>query len=370
MNLLIKPASGSCNLRCRYCFYADEMTHRETANLGMMSQRTAENTVKFALDNSVVSCSFMFQGGEPTLCGLKFFENFVRLVGRYNEKRLPVSFAIQTNGCLIDDSFAKFFAESDFLVGLSLDGPEFINDKNRVDANGDSSFGRVLETVGLFEKYGVKYNILSVVTATGTRNAAKIHDFFAEKHFTYQQFIPCLDPLDGSEDFPALTSRQYGDFLCRSFDLWYADILKGRYVYNRTFENYMMILLGGTPENCGMAGKCSVQYVVEADGSVYPCDFYVLDTYRLGNVNDNSVSEMDKRREKIGFVARSERLPDDCRECRWLKLCRGGCYRERIPYGNDVPKNRFCDSYRQFFAYSYDRLNDAAKKILAMKYGK
>ncbi len=370
MNLLIKPASGSCNLRCRYCFYADEMTHRETANLGMMSPRTAENTVKFALDNSVVSCSFMFQGGEPTLRGLEFYENFVGLVKKYNEKHLPVSFAIQTNGYSVDDDFAKFFAENDFLVGLSLDGPKFINDQNRVDAKGVSSFDRVLETVGAFEKYGVKYNILAVVTSIGARNAAKIRDFFAEKHFTYQQFIPCLDPLNGSANVPALTDRQYGDFLCRAFDLWYADILKGQYVYNRTFENYMMILLGGAPENCGMAGKCSVQYVVEADGSVYPCDFYVLDGYKLGNVNENSVSEMDQRREEIGFVERSEDLPDECRDCRWLKLCRGGCYRERIPDTNGVPKNRFCVSYKQFLAYSYDRLNDAARKILAMKYGK
>lgn len=371
MNLLIKPASGACNMRCRYCFYADEMAHREKAVIGMMSVGTLEVIVRRALETAERECCFMFQGGEPTLAGIEFYRKLIGFTSGYNTRRLRVSYAIQTNGFALDEDWAELFTRNKFLVGLSLDGPRELHDLNRRAAGGRGSFDEVMRTVALFDRHGVDYNILSVVTGESARRAVSIYNFFASKKFRYQQYIPCLDGFDADPTAPrALTAKQYATFLRRIFDVWYADISSGKYVYNRTFENWMSIMLGRLPESCGMAGFCSPQYTIEADGSVYPCDFYVLDGYRLGNLLTDSFADLDRRRDELGFVERSRKLPDECSACRWLPLCRGGCYRERIGgNGEAPPKNRFCETYREFFPYAADRLAAAARMLTSPGYG-
>jgi uncharacterized protein len=163
----------------------------------------------------------------------------------------------------------------------------------------------------------------------------------------------------------ALKAEQYAAFLCRTFDAWYDDLCHGKYVYNRTFENFMAAMIGRPPENCGMAGVCSPQYVIEADGGVYPCDFYVMDEYKLGNILTDSFDALDAARERIGFIERSKNLHPDCGECKYFALCRGGCYRDRIDAGDGKPpKNRFCAAYLKFFPYAVDRMADAVRRIL------
>ena len=376
MNLLIKPASGACNMRCRYCFYEDEMQHRKVGLMGMMSHEILETVVRKSLETATVECNFMFQGGEPTLVGLDFYRALIGFVKKHNVHRLHVGFSIQTNGYDVGTDWVKFFAANHFLVGLSLDGPREFHNAVRVDTAGKGSYDRILHTVSLLNKYNVEYNVLSVVTGTSARSASRIFRFFADHGFAFQQYIPCLDPLEGEKCEWSLTSERYGDFLCRIFDEWYASILAGKYVYHRTFENWMTILLGGIPENCGMSGICSPQYVVEADGSVYPCDFYVLDEYRLGNLVTDGFETLDQRREKLRFIEASKVLHPDCNSCEWLALCRGGCRRERVPDPNapDLPpKHRFCEAFRRFFPYAADRLADAARRLyyrnLYAKYG-
>lgn len=149
------------------------------------------------------------------------------------------------------------------------------------------------------------------------------------------------------------------------FDLWYLDMKAGRYVYNRYFENLMMILTGQHPESCNMRGVCAPQWVIEADGSVYPCDFYALDEWRLGNILENSFEEMEEARQASGFVEWSRRLPEDCRQCRWLPLCRNGCRRNREPVTSvSTGKNVFCTAHANFLEYAYPRLTEICRMLM------
>lgn len=381
MNLLIKPASGACNMRCSYCFYADEMAHRKQGVLGMMSTETLDTIVEKSLRYARDSCAFMFQGGEPTLAGLDFYRGLIDSVGRHNRRALPISYAIQTNGYALDDTWADFFSKHKFLVGLSLDGPRDIHDENRRGADGGGSFSRVTSAAALLERHRVDFNILTVVTRRSARAAVSIYNYFANQGFRYQQFIPCIEGFGtgtarNNANSGALDSELYGKFLCRLFDIWYADIMSGKYVYNRTFENWVGILLGRPPENCGMAGVCSVQYVVEADGSVYPCDFYVLDSFRLGSLLTDSFEEIDRRRNEIGFIEASAITDPACTACEYRTLCRGGCRRDRegdslpfcgtrngMPAGETLVRNRYCEAYRTFFPYATARLATLAGNV-------
>ncbi len=184
--------------------------------------------------------------------------------------------------------------------------------------------------------------------------------------WNYQQYIACLDPLGetrGESEF-ALEPALYGKFLTELFDLWYADWRKGRQPYIRQFENYVGILLGYPPEACDQRGVCGITNVVEADGSVYPCDFYMLDAYRLGNFNENRLDEIDAKREEIGFVERSRKLEKSCLACPYYRLCRGGCQRHRDPVeGTEEYHNYFCESYRIFFDACLGRMEEMAETI-------
>lgn len=361
LSVLIKPASGSCNMRCRYCFYADETQNRKTANFGMMSEQTMEAVIRGCLAFAGGSCSFGFQGGEPTLRGLDFFQKFTALVDRLRPAGLRVDYFIQTNGLLLDEAWAAFFAEHQFLVGLSLDGDEELHDLQRPDAAGRGTFSRVFAAAGLLRRFGVEYNLLTVVTAQTARNIRRIYRFYIRNGLLYQQYIPCLDPLGeprGGHRY-SLTPQAFGDFLIRLFDEWYADRRAGRFVYIRYFENLAGMMIGQPPESCGLLGHCSLQTVVEADGSVYPCDFYMLDDYRLGNFNTDTMEEINRRREAVGFLQESLKGLDRCRSCRWYPVCRGGCRRDRQGLGlHEIGDNYFCSGYQRFFAHALPLLKN------------
>lgn len=359
IHLLIKPASGSCNLRCRYCFYADEVSRRSIPNYGFMSLEALETIVRKTMQKAS-ECAFMFQGGEPTLAGLEFYRHLVDLVERYNVRGIPVQFAIQTNGIRIDDDWAAFLAKHNFLTGLSLDGIAETHDRWRCDTAG-GTYLHVLDAADRLTKAGAEFNILTVVTAQVAKRISAIYEDYRQKGFLYQQYIPCLDPLDqnGISQVYALTPALYTRFLKKLFDYWYADQKAGRFIYIRQFENYRLMMKGYPPENCGMGGGCSRQLVVEADGSVFPCDFYVLDEYRLGNILHNSFEELEDNRERLGILQRSRCLAEDCRQCEWLWLCRGGCMREREPIppaGNG--RLRFCESLKEFYRYMVPRMQE------------
>lgn len=359
LSVMIKPASGACNMRCRYCFYADEMQLRQKPSFGMMSEKTLEQVIRKTLEQAERECTIAFQGGEPTLAGLSFYEKAVALQKKYNHKGLVIHNAIQTNGLNIDDNWAAFFAENHVLVGISLDGPLEQHDRYRVDTSGNGTHQRVMEASRILKSHHVDYNILSVVTKQSARSINQVYGFFAREKLDFQQYIPCMDPLEmpyGQQPY-SLSVQNYREYLCKLFDLWYTDAKKGKLRYNRTFYNYLMMLQGLEPESCNMCGSCSIQYVVEADGSVYPCDFYALDAWKLGNLNTDSFAQLDQKRRELGFVQQSRTVPTECRSCRWYKLCRNGCRRDRelLPDGT-LGKNRYCKAFEPFFEYAVPKM--------------
>ena len=361
--LLIKPASGRCNLRCRYCFYIDETQSRETADYGMMTLDTMETIIQKALEYATNRCSFGFQGGEPTLRGIDFYREVVSLQKKHNVRKIHIENSIQTNGLLLDDDWAAFLEHEKFLVGLSIDGTASVHNKNRVDTSGAGTLSRVMDTVARLKRHMVNYNALTVVTNDTAKRIGMIYDFFMEKGLTWQQYIPCLDPIGKETQW--LTPECYTLFLKTLFDRWAQDIMNGRFIYIRQFENYIGMMLHKPAESCGMRGHCAVQYVIEADGSVYPCDFYALDSYRLGNIVSDSFGKLNKKRTELRFIEESYEENAVCRACTYFPLCRGGCRRDR-DYGGGLQRNRFCDSYKAFFAYALPILQTIADRCVSI----
>lgn len=365
LTVLIKPASGECNLRCRYCFYQDETSRRETPSYGVMSLQTLEQVVKKAMDYADVQCTIGFQGGEPMLAGLDFYRSYIELVKKYNRKGIPVSHTIQTNGTLLTDAWASFLKQNHFLVGISIDGTAAIHDRLRVDAAGRGSFERVWRGMELLRRHEADFNVLTVVTQQSAGHAADIYDYFVENGLLYQQYIPCLAPLDaeGCGTF-AISAEQYGQFLCDLFDRWYDSHIHGTPVYIRYFENLAGMLLGYPPENCGMCGRCVNQYVVEADGGVYPCDFYVLDANRLGSLVTDSFDDLNQRENAIGFIRASLRAEPECLQCSLSGLCRGGCRRDRQRADmQTLGKSCFCAAYKKFLPYAVPRIMELLNRL-------
>lgn len=363
ISVMVKPSSGNCNLRCEYCFYYDTMAKREQQSYGFMSEETLEFVIRRVLSYAEGSCTIAYQGGEPTLSGLHFFEKSMEFQEKYNVNQVKIINAMQTNGYLLDKQWAEFFVKYHFLVGVSLDGGPKLHDYYRKTPSGEGSFTRVMKNVEMLMKAGVEFNILSVVNAKNAPHIKKTYGFYRKNNLDYLQFIACLDPLEeepGSRDY-SLTPEAYGKFLIELFDLWYQDLRQGKQPFIRQFENYIAILLGQIPESCDMKGICGKQYVVEADGAVYPCDFYVLDRYRLGNFVTDTVEMIDKEREELRFIEDSMQKEAACGNCRYEALCRGGCRRTRLEeYGHH---QYFCRSYQMFFDACLPRLLDIVHKI-------
>jgi uncharacterized protein len=366
LTLLIKPASGNCNLRCRYCFYADIVDLRKEKNKEIMSLETLEKIVHSALSESTEMCMFGFQGGEPTLMGIDFYKDFIRLEKRYNTNHTTILHSLQTNGLSLDDTWCAFLAENNFLVGISIDGPKFPHDMLRVDGNGVGTHSRCLQAARLLTKHKAEFNVLTVVTRHLARHPGKVYQYYKKQGFRHLQFIPCLDRLDetAASHVYSPDNNEYGDFLHRLFDLWYEDFDKGNYFSIRNFDNFIYMLAGFPPENCAASGLCSISPVIEADGSVYPCDFYALDPYRMGNVHTHSFAEMLSNDVAKNFIAPSRSIHPKCKTCSYYPVCRNGCLRERISGADDQPgQNRYCAAYRQFFQYAMPRMVNIARGL-------
>ncbi len=367
ISVMIKPSSGMCNMSCDYCFYRDETQKRSQESYGFMSEKTLKNVIRKTMLRAEGMISYAFQGGEPTLRGLAFFQKVIEYQNQYNKNKIQVHNALQTNGLLIDEDWCRFLKENHFLVGVSLDGTKEIHDTYRhTRKEGGPTFDLVCSSIRLMESYGVDFNILTVVNQAAAENIQEIYSFYRQKKWNYQQYIACLDPLDephGQNEY-SLAPEQYGQFLIRLFRLWYKDWKKGRQPYIRQFENYIGILLGHFPEACDQRGTCSIQNVVEADGSVYPCDFYMLNDYCLGNFNENRLDEIDAKRRESGFLERSLKLDPDCKHCAYYRLCRGGCQRNRdwVPEIQSY-QNYFCQSYRMFFDACLNEMEEIARSL-------
>lgn len=345
LSIMIKPASSLCNLRCKYCFYCDVAAHRDVFSLGKMEISTAENLIRSALAVADgCSVAFAFQGGEPLLAGKEYFEAFVSLVKKHNEKNSRIFYSVQTNGTVVDDAWAKFFHDNEFLVGLSLDG-DYEGNKFRVDASGQNSYYKIIKAANKLTKHKVEFNILTVLTGYCAQNAERIYKHFRSMGYKYIQFIPCLRPMgENTQSELYMTSEQYADFLIRIFNLYVKDFTRGNYMSIRQFDNWVRMYLGERPEQCGLCGFCTHQFVAEGNGNIYPCDFYCTDEWLLGNINEKSLEEMANGQVAHDFIKESLQVSQKCKQCRFYPLCRqGGCKRTR-------ESADYCDSYKKFFS--------------------
>jgi len=370
VNLLIKPASSLCNLRCKYCFYEDEAQNRTQHSMGVMGEEMANlliDQVFEAVDDDGF-VSFAFQGGEPTVAGLPFFRHFTEKVRNTKPSNVRISYAIQTNGTLLDSDWAEFLKAEGFLVGLSLDGFREAHELHRVDANGNGTWKRILAAQRLLDTYKVDYNALCVVTGRCARSPEQAYKSLKNLGFRFIQFIACLDPIGherGQEPW-SLTPEAYGKFLCRVFDLWYQDWLAGDYHSVRLFDDYIHILLGDGASTCATCGRCGAYLVVEGDGSVYPCDFYVLDEWKLGNLRENSVSEIAKAEKTAEFLRWGTDKPKECIRCPYRRICNGGCKNDWFTDAEGT-HNYFCKSFQTLLAYALPRMQSIAQAELAAR---
>lgn len=345
LSIMVKPASSLCNLRCEYCFYRDVAQNRQQAQFGVMNNETAENLIKKSLDfANGAPVSFTFQGGEPAIAGLDYYKNFVNELKNLNTKNSPVFLSMQTNGTLINDDWAKFLAENNFLTGLSLDG-DFDGNKFRKDESGKNSFYKILRASETLKRHGAQFNVIAVLTGYTSRRGKEIYKFFKSEGFKNIQFIPCLKPFKyavGNEEL-FMTEKEYGNFLCDVFPFYAEDYKKGKYISVRQFDNWVRLYLGSAAEQCGMNGFCSRQFVCEGNGNIYPCDFYCTDEYLLGNINESSFDDIAFCGTAKEFVESSADTPEKCKSCEYMNLCRaGGCKREK-------QSEDYCKAYKKFF---------------------
>jgi uncharacterized protein len=366
INVLIKPASGLCNMECDYCFYCDEANKRLQKSYGFMSEETLKNVIRKTILRAEGHISYAFQGGEPTLRGIEFFKKVLYYQSKYNKNNIKVTNALQTNGYAINEEWCKFFHDHQFLIGVSIDGVQETHNAYRHDKTGAGTYEKIVHATKLMDQYEVEYNILTVVNKKTAENIEQIYQDYKARNWNYQQYIACLEPLEeerGKKEY-ALTPKEYGSFLIKLFHLWYSDLQAGKQPYIRQFENYLAILLGYRAECCDQNGVCGIQNVVEADGSVYPCDFYMLDEYRLGNFNYNQLDEIYEKSREIQFIERSLLLSKECKECKYFPICKGGCQRNRdLNADTNLYENYLCEGYYLFFEACYDSMVQASSNI-------
>jgi len=374
LSLLIKPASGMCNMRCKYCFYRDEIDYNKREQgesySGIMSRKTAENLIKRTFEYSKRSVTFAFQGGEPTLAGVGWFRDFSDMVRKYNVNKINVNMAMQTNGYALDDAFISYLKSEKFLLGLSIDGDGDCHNMHRIDASGKGTHVRIMATGERLKKAGIDVNVLSVMTNASARYVAKTYKYLTSRGYDWVQFISCLPPLMRDElnakaDEMKMFSIAPDRWLKANkilFDLWYADFMAGNRVSVRHLDNYLMMFMGASPESCDMVGKCSVQFVTESDGSVYPCDFYAIEKWKIGDINVDSIDAMAASARAREFISQNRGTLSDekCVSCKYVKLCRGGCPRLRE---NAERAYLLCPVIGEFFEYTGERFMKMAQAI-------
>lgn len=363
ISFLIKPASSACGMRCRYCFYRDVAGQRSVAATNVMdatvSHAVIEKAMALAPDAQI---TFAFQGGEPTVAGLPFFEDFVAWVNGLRECQ-QVNYAIQTNGLAVadDPSWTEFFAQNRFLVGISIDGTKEIHDYLRPDAAGKGTYSQTIKAVRRLQKAEVEFNVLTVLTSQLARHPQQAFNFLLREGIEYVQYVPCLPGLKEGANEYSLTPREFAGFYRRLLDQWLRQIDRGHYISIGLFDDIMSMSLGHRPTQCGMLGACSPQLVVEGNGDVYPCDFYALDEWRCGSILTDSLSSLVENETSGRFLSEPRRDCVACTNCRFEGMCHRNCKRLNIAYYD----SEYC-GYQEFLEYGYPHLARVAR-MLAMR---
>ena len=359
VSLLIKPASSLCNMKCRYCFYADVSEHREESSKGIMSDETVDKLIDRSLEQfgGDTCITYAFQGGEPTCAGLPFFEKFVQKVEERKTTQ-TIQYALQTNGYLVDDTWASFFKKHDFLIGVSLDGYAENHDHFRICRDGSSSYSKVMKCIKTLRRHEVEHNILTVLTSRLSAHPDELYDFYKKNKMKYVQLIPCLPDLEHNDQEFALKPKEFFSFYDVFFNRWFEDYLKGEVMSVTLFDNLIPLFAGIPPQQCGYLGRCSRQCVIEGNGDVYPCDFYAVDGLKVGNICDSSMDELSRSPVYDVFLKQKRTKCKACEGCRYEGICHGQCKRLSVCYYDE----EYC-GYQEFIRKNERKLLYVAQNI-------
>ncbi len=362
-SVLVKPSGPDCNLDCDYCFYLEKADLFTETKKHRMSLKTMELFIKQTLQQSVGPISFAWQGGEPTLMGLPFFEMAVKFQKRYAKGR-SIGNGLQTNGLLLNQEWADFLKTNNFLVGISIDGTEHIHDKYRTHVNGKPSWLEVVDKAKMLLEAGVEVNVLSVVNDYSVQFPEEIYEFHKSLGFEYMQFIPLVETDNSNPDKAAAYSvgqEAYGNFLIKLFDMWQNDFKDGVATTSiRHFDSVLHNYVGIEAPDCTLLKECGNYVVVEHNGDVYSCDFFVEPDWKLGNLYEEDILVMlnsDKQKE---FGELKSDLPEKCQKCKWQRPCYGGCTKDRLRDPQDNGVSHFCEAYIAFFEHADKRLKQLA----------
>lgn len=362
---MLKPAGSLCNMRCQYCYYLEKgQMYKEDKNR-VISDSMLETFIKNYIESQTLpQVLFTWHGGETLMRPVSFYKRALELQ-RYYAGGRQIDNCIQTNGTLITGEWCKFFKENNFLVGVSIDGPQEFHDEYRKTASGGPSFQKVMKGIQLLNKYGVEWNALAVVNDFNADYPLDFYHFFKEIGCHFIQFTPIVERKvsrpdgltlapgmeEGGEllDF-SVTPEQWGTFLCEIFDEWVRNDVGDYYIqlFDATLANWV----GQVPGVCTMAEECGHAGVMEYNGDVYSCDHFVFPEYRLGNLGERSLYElMNSEKQKEFAKNKKKRLPQQCLECEFLFACHGECPKNRFvkdEYGNPG-LNYLCKGYKMFF---------------------
>ena len=359
-HILSKPTGAICNLDCAYCFYLSKEKLYPGSQF-RMSDDVLEQHVRQLLDSQHGHhVSLAWQGGEPTLMGIEFFQRAIRYAEQYRQPHQNIEYSIQTNGILLDDEWGVFLKENNFLVGISLDGPPELHNKYRVDKGGQPTHAHVLKGLNFLKNHEVDFNILCTVNAVNSKFPLKVYRYFRDEiGAQFIQFIPIVERQNdtGYQEGNTVTDRsvepeQWGRFLVEIFDEWVQhDVGK---IFIPTFESALANWLGMPAGMCVFNATCGGALALEHNGDLYACDHFVEPKYFLGNIRERHINELVASDGQRQFgQAKLDTLPRYCRECPVQFACHGECPKNRFintPDG-EPGLNYLCAGYKHFFQH-------------------
>ena len=374
---MVKPVGSLCNMRCKYCYYLDKAALYDN-HQPQMDDALLENYIRANIEgNNSPVIAFAWHGGEPLLAGKEFFRKAVALQQKYGEGR-TIENSIQTNGLLIDDEWCQIFRDNNFLVGVSIDGPESIHDAHRVDAGGQPTFARVMKGIERLYRNRVEYNTLTTINIHSEGRGAEVYNFLRQIS-VFMQFLPVAELLcDGRVQSPenegadiapwSVSAKGFGQFMCDVFDIWVKNDVGRRYV--QLFDATLALMVGVQPSVCSLCETCGSGLTVEHNGDVYCCDHFVYPEYKIGNIHTDHLADLAYCDRQFEFgVAKRSLLPRECRHCKFYNLCHGECPKHRFIADNtgEYGKNYLCDGYRLFYEHTEGAMKQMKDLILAGK---
>lgn len=371
-HMMTKPRGAICNLDCKYCYFLSKERLYPNSDFRMSETLLEEYTRQYIEAQNVSEVTFAWQGGEPTLMGLDFYKQAVAYQQKHKKPGMRIFNAMQTNAVTLDDDWCEFFAKNDFLMGVSLDGPQHLHDAYRVDKGGAPTFDKVVRGIELLRKHGAEFNILTTVHAANADHALEIYKFLRDEIKTqFMQFIPIVE-RDNDTGYQegntvterSVTSKQYGTFLKTIFDEWVRHDVGRTYV--QIFDVALAAWTGNNPGLCIFEETCGTALAMEHNGDVYSCDHYVEPDYKLGNIIDIPLTEIVMNEKQYAFgMAKRDTLPQYCRDCEVRFVCNGGCPKNRFiqtPDGEDG-LNYLCEGYKSFFTHIGEPMNVMANEL-------